>query len=541
MNQNRKRKSPQISTPAPQNPKIAPRMDFEKSKSCLNLLKTLMGHSFGWVFNQPVDPVKLQIPDYFIIISCPMDLGTVRDKLIKKKYLNVGQFCDDVRLTFSNAMVYNPPGNDVHNMAKELNKIFEKGWKSLEEKWNPNLGQGNPNLGMNGNPNLGNGNPNLERGDEKRRRENPNLGMDGNPNLGNGNPNLERGDEKRRRENPNLGNGNPNLKRENPNLGNGNANLKRENPNLERIVERNRKENSSYERENPNLSKRAKFVEEAKPAEIVRKNGHVSGRASYKAENSNGHSAFGAKTEKSSYYRESSNGHTAPDYNGQSISKRENGNGCTGSSVRPEPKYAERSNGMPQTSASCKTDVSVSARKNIIRISINGRKVSNENGCSASQPSSAPQCSKNEVKEEEIQMSPEKALRVAMMKKRFAGTIIKAQEKILLDQGKKVDPAKLKLEREKLERGHLEEEARIEAAQKAAHEKREQERAAARLEIQQMKQTVETYDSELMWYIEKMQRSSHYFNMESIGLYRKSFSDENYDSDKEELEEGEIL
>jgi len=41
-------------------------------------LQALKNHKHGWVFNEPVDPIKLGIPDYFQIIKHPMDLGTVK-------------------------------------------------------------------------------------------------------------------------------------------------------------------------------------------------------------------------------------------------------------------------------------------------------------------------------------------------------------------------------------------------------------------------------------------------------------------------------
>jgi len=111
------------------------KMDIAKIKQCSTVLMTLMKHQFGWVFNQPVDPVKLNIPDYFSIIKYPMDLGTVKDKLERNCYSSTHQFAADVRLTFSNATTYNPPLNYVHMMAKDLNNIFNTRWKSLESKW----------------------------------------------------------------------------------------------------------------------------------------------------------------------------------------------------------------------------------------------------------------------------------------------------------------------------------------------------------------------------------------------------------------------
>jgi hypothetical protein len=121
------------------------KMDRSVTQQCSSLLKSLMAHPAGWVFNKPVDPVALKIPDYFTVISNPMDLGTVKSKLGKNFYASINEFAADIRLTFSNAMLYNPPSNNVHRMAEELNGIFETGWKALEENWNhegPKFGSG---------------------------------------------------------------------------------------------------------------------------------------------------------------------------------------------------------------------------------------------------------------------------------------------------------------------------------------------------------------------------------------------------------------
>lgn len=99
---------------------------------CGKILRTLMTHKFGPIFNQPVDPVQLGIPDYFLIISHPMDLGTISNKLEDNIYSTPEAFVDDIRLTFSNAMKYNPPSNIVHTVAKELNDLFSRHWRSFE-------------------------------------------------------------------------------------------------------------------------------------------------------------------------------------------------------------------------------------------------------------------------------------------------------------------------------------------------------------------------------------------------------------------------
>nr|XP_043624294.1 transcription factor GTE3, chloroplastic-like [Erigeron canadensis] len=101
-------------------------------KSCGALLEKLMKHKHSWVFNTPVDPLALGLHDYFDIVKHPMDLGTVKSRLEKNWYNSPMEFAEDVRLTFQNAMTYNPKGQDVYAMAEFLLKLFEEKWKVLE-------------------------------------------------------------------------------------------------------------------------------------------------------------------------------------------------------------------------------------------------------------------------------------------------------------------------------------------------------------------------------------------------------------------------
>ncbi|XP_059449447.1 transcription factor GTE8-like [Corylus avellana] len=103
-------------------------------KQCESLLKRLMSHQYAWVFNTPVDVEKLNILDYYTIIKHPMDLGTIKNKLASGACSCPLNFLGDVRLTFANAMTYNPPGNDYYIMADTLSKYFEVRWKAIEKK-----------------------------------------------------------------------------------------------------------------------------------------------------------------------------------------------------------------------------------------------------------------------------------------------------------------------------------------------------------------------------------------------------------------------
>jgi len=76
-------------------------------------------------FHAPVDPVILGIPNYFDVINEPMDLGTVRQGIVAGTYDAEDQVFDHIRLTFHNAMTFNPAKNDVHATAKSLLATFQ--------------------------------------------------------------------------------------------------------------------------------------------------------------------------------------------------------------------------------------------------------------------------------------------------------------------------------------------------------------------------------------------------------------------------------
>ncbi|XP_047310212.1 transcription factor GTE4-like isoform X2 [Impatiens glandulifera] len=105
-------------------------------KSCSHLVARLLKHKYGWVFEKPVDAESLGLHDYHDIITNPMDLGTVKNQLASNLYKTPREFAEDVRLTFSNAMTYNPKGQDVHLMTEELLKIFEEKYSDIEAEYN---------------------------------------------------------------------------------------------------------------------------------------------------------------------------------------------------------------------------------------------------------------------------------------------------------------------------------------------------------------------------------------------------------------------
>ena len=98
-------------------------------RQCHGLLKPLQKNPSHWLFAEPVDPVRLAIPDYLEIVKDPMDLGTVQKKLMANEgtgYRSVDQFVEDVRLVWYNAKIYNPIGSTVADAANQMSAIFEQ-------------------------------------------------------------------------------------------------------------------------------------------------------------------------------------------------------------------------------------------------------------------------------------------------------------------------------------------------------------------------------------------------------------------------------
>eukprot|EP00267_Zea_mays_P050070 XP_020402819.1 transcription factor GTE11 [Zea mays] len=176
----------------------------------------------------------------------------------------------------------------------------------------------------------------------------------------------------------------------------------------------------------------------------------------------------------------------------------------------------------------------------------------------------------------EKQVSPDKQIRAALLRSRFADTILKAREKAL-DQTTKKDPEKLRREREELERVQREERARLQAEAKAAEDvrkraeaaaaaeakrQRELEREAARKALQEMEKTVDINegshflkDLEMLGSVTGEQipnlvgETSPGFQMgsntlEKLGLYMKNDEDDEdgdfTDEPVADVEEGEI-
>ncbi|XP_041428287.1 bromodomain-containing protein 3 isoform X2 [Xenopus laevis] len=88
------------------------------------VVKTLWKHQFAWPFYQPVDCVKLSLPDYHKIIKNPMDMGTIKKRLENNYYWSANECMQDFNTMFTNCYIYNKSTDDIVLMAQALEKIF---------------------------------------------------------------------------------------------------------------------------------------------------------------------------------------------------------------------------------------------------------------------------------------------------------------------------------------------------------------------------------------------------------------------------------
>jgi bromodomain-containing factor 1 len=108
----------------------------QELRFCESVLAELMKPKYAAIsypFVSPVDPVALNIPSYLKIIKKPMDFGTIEKNLKNSVYQSAKDFYNDAQLVFGNCYKFNPEGDVVNNMGKQLEKIFENLWKEKSD------------------------------------------------------------------------------------------------------------------------------------------------------------------------------------------------------------------------------------------------------------------------------------------------------------------------------------------------------------------------------------------------------------------------
>ncbi|KXS15137.1 Bromodomain-domain-containing protein [Gonapodya prolifera JEL478] len=107
--------------PSRDQPLAPPELNF-----CRSLLLHISSQGSAAVFREPVDAVRLNIPTYHSIVKKPMDLATLGRNLENGQYATVDEFASDMRLIFSNAVLFNGPSHPISSNAETLRAMFEK-------------------------------------------------------------------------------------------------------------------------------------------------------------------------------------------------------------------------------------------------------------------------------------------------------------------------------------------------------------------------------------------------------------------------------
>ena len=93
----------------------------------LEITNELMKNSFSVFFLEPFIPNDKQLlREYKSKVKNPMDLGTIKQNIINKKYNNSKDWINDINLVFDNAISFNLEQSLVGSIALHLKNQFNK-------------------------------------------------------------------------------------------------------------------------------------------------------------------------------------------------------------------------------------------------------------------------------------------------------------------------------------------------------------------------------------------------------------------------------
>ncbi|KID81035.1 histone acetyltransferase GCN5 [Metarhizium guizhouense ARSEF 977] len=97
----------------------------------LRLLNDMLNHSSAWPFLVPVDCDE--VTDYYDVITEPMDLGTMENKLEADQYVTLDDFIRDAKLIFDNCRKYNDENTPYAKLANSLERYMWRRIKLVSE------------------------------------------------------------------------------------------------------------------------------------------------------------------------------------------------------------------------------------------------------------------------------------------------------------------------------------------------------------------------------------------------------------------------
>lgn len=99
---------------------------------CRLLVKTIRTHKDSVPFHEPVNTDLVR--DYKLIVKNPMDLSKISQKLADRVYETYDQFAADMRLIFSNCLLYNRRDTPYAQAALAIEQVFDSEELKLKSK-----------------------------------------------------------------------------------------------------------------------------------------------------------------------------------------------------------------------------------------------------------------------------------------------------------------------------------------------------------------------------------------------------------------------
>lgn len=106
-------------------------MEKEGFSEMLKIVLSMLSRQESDAFRNPVDWKAMNLPDYPEIIKKPMDLGTIRKGIESNKYDSVESIATDIRLVWTNCMLYNRDGSEYYHLADTFAKSFEEAYAAF--------------------------------------------------------------------------------------------------------------------------------------------------------------------------------------------------------------------------------------------------------------------------------------------------------------------------------------------------------------------------------------------------------------------------
>ena len=98
-------------------------------KDCLSIVQRLEQSRYSVYFQSPLDWKACGLFDYPFIVSRPMDLETVKTRLLQHRYGSLWEVAKDIDQIVENAITYNPAEDPVSVAAMKLSETFNALWK----------------------------------------------------------------------------------------------------------------------------------------------------------------------------------------------------------------------------------------------------------------------------------------------------------------------------------------------------------------------------------------------------------------------------